>query len=278
MLKLNLVHKERSDIDYNLITFPDGEPHIVLGEFNRKERIAVECRICNPTDLFVVLQVADILDRAEVEYEIHIYYLMSMRMDRVISFNEAFSLKVVTDILAKTKADWFEILEPHSERTLNLLKRISEIENEPWEDVWTKVWDGEFIVVFPDKGACNRYIFESPSYERISHILCTKKRNPDTGELLEFAIDNVNIRESEKDKPLMVIDDLCDGGGTFAGIAKLLREKYPDKELNIFVTHMVNSKGIKTLSENYDNVTFTNSYKDWEKEGLPKNVKVINVI
>lgn len=45
-----------------------------------------------------------------------------------------------------------------------------------------------------------------------------------------------------------------------------------------YVTHMVNPKGITTLSENYKEVYFTNSYKDWNKETLPDNVKVIEIV
>lgn len=53
---------------------------------------------------------------------------------------------------------------------------------------------------------------------------------------------------------------------------------YPDRERTIYVTHMVNPKGITTLSENYKEVYFTNSYKDWNKETLPDNVKVIEIV
>lgn len=41
---------------------------------------------------------------------------------------------------------------------------------------------------------------------------------------------------------------------------------------------MVNPKGIATLSENYKEVYFTNSYRDWGREALPDNVKVIEVV
>lgn len=68
------------------------------------------------------------------------------------------------------------------------------------------------------------------------------------------------------------------GGGTFKGIAQLLGFHYPDRERTIHVTHMVNPKGITTLSENYKEVYFTNSYKDWNKETLPDNVKVIEIV
>ena len=42
--------------------------------------------------------------------------------------------------------------------------------------------------------------------------------------------------------------------------------------------HVLNPKGIATLSENYKEVYFTNSYRDWGREALPDNVKVIEVV
>lgn len=39
-----------------------GEPHIVLKEINRKDDVAVVCRVANPTDLFILMQVGDILN------------------------------------------------------------------------------------------------------------------------------------------------------------------------------------------------------------------------
>lgn len=86
------------------------------------------------------------------------------------------------------------------------------------------------------------------------------------------------VIEENQDLPLVIIDDLCDGGGTFKGIAQLLESHCPNRDRAIYVTHMVNPKGIATLSENYKEVYFTNSYRDWGREALPDNVKVIEVV
>lgn len=91
-------------------------------------------------------------------------------------------------------------------------------------------------------------------------------------------IENPEVIEENQDLPLVVIDDLCDGGGTFKGIAQLLESHCPNRDRAIYVTHMVNPKGIATLSENYKEVYFTNSYRDWGREALPDNVKVIEVV
>lgn len=48
MQVLNLIRPEKSNITYNVTTFPDGEPHIALGDINRKDSVTVVCRIANP--------------------------------------------------------------------------------------------------------------------------------------------------------------------------------------------------------------------------------------
>lgn len=45
---LNLIRPEKSDVKYEVIQFPDGEPHIVLNGIDRKDDLTVVCRICNP--------------------------------------------------------------------------------------------------------------------------------------------------------------------------------------------------------------------------------------
>jgi len=124
------------------------------------------------------------------------------------------------------------------------------------------------------------------SHDAHPKIVAHKKRDIATGKILSLELrndaDDVVSRVVEKhpQAQFLVVDDLCDGGGTFAALANVLRERYPDRQRRIFVTHMVNPRGIKTLADNYDKVTFTNSYRDWRNaEGveIPKNVSVVDV-
>ena len=125
-------------------------------------------------------------------------------------------------------------------------------------------------MVLPDAGAKERYDFQYVG----TALTCSKVRDLTTGKILEIKIDN---SEAISDKPLLILDDLCDGGDTFCGIAKAFNSLGISKErLNIAVTHMVNPKGIKNLSENFNHVWFTNSYEDWEN--LPENVTMLKVI
>ena len=269
MQQLNLVHLEDSDIKYSISRFPDGEVQISLGDFSHKEQIQVKCRITNAEDLFILMQVLDILDRHEVSYVLSIYYLMGMRMDRVMDFNRPFTLKIVLNSLKNCNADNIKILEPHSDAYYDYRfgGKFTElyIENSPSNNVWNG-----FQMVLPDAGAKERYDFQYVG----TALTCSKVRDLTTGKILEIKIDNP---EAISDKPLLILDDLCDGGGTFCGIAKAFNSLGISKErLNIAVTHMVNPKGIKNLSENFNHVWFTNSYEDWEN--LPENVTMLKVI
>lgn len=264
MQTLNLIRKESGDICYDIIQFPDGEPHVVLHDIDRKDVVKVVCRIANPNDLFILMQVGDILNRQAVCWELYISYLMSMRMDRVIDFGESFSLRVVANVINGLNPHRVTVLEPHSMVTTRLIHRC-ESDNGLWELP-------DALFVFPDDGARKRY-----AAMNLRGVRCSKVRDTKTGNLSGFRIENPEII-SESDKPLLVIDDLCDGGGTFAGIAAEIRKVAPDRKMAIYVTHMVNPRGIKTLSDNYDHVAFTNSYKDWQNDALPANVEVVEVV
>lgn len=288
MQTLNLTNLEKSDIKYSISRFPDGEVQITLGEFSHKDSIEVHCRITSAEELFILCQVNDILTRHAVTWNLEIYYLMSMRMDRVMDFNRPYSLSIVANILKSFSYTNLFICEPHSDQTFRLLDsndmegiiyfiRHFGVNEREFYQKWT--------FVLPDAGAYKRYSADL-QYYKPDTVICKKKRDVATGNLLGFEVTNPEI-VSNSSKPFLIIDDLCDGGGTFCGIAVEIRKIKPDAELNIYVTHMVNPKGIENLSKNFNYVYFTNSYKDWRgfkaEYGkaipiLPENVTQINII
>ena len=157
---LNLVNFEKSEIKYTLSRFPDGEVQISLGDFSHKDKICVKCRITNAEELFIVTQVLDILDRHDVYYDVNIFYLMGMRMDRVMDFNKPFSLKIVANIIKSCGAKDIYVLEPHSERVhielgskpiynpIDMIRKVAFGEDSRYS---TKV------IVFPNASAKERY-------------------------------------------------------------------------------------------------------------------------
>ncbi|WP_409431320.1 phosphoribosyltransferase family protein [Mycobacterium sp. SMC-16] len=90
-------------------------------------------------------------------------------------------------------------------------------------------WAG---VVAPDKGARER---AGRVASRLGVPLYTagKQRNPATGKLSGF----VAPEGLPEDGRLLVIDDICDGGGTFAGLADSIRASRPQLALHLWVSH-----------------------------------------
>lgn len=253
-MKLNLINLEDSDIKYTIFSFPDGEKQISIdSEIDRKKEIKVICRITNAEELFVLMQVNDILSRHGVKWYLHITYLMSMRMDRVMDFNRPFSLSIVGNILKNFSAYNIEILEPHSERVIDLANSfgrifINEIDSEYFKDA---------TIVYPDRGSAERY----QGYFCKGIIVFEKKRNIKTGKIESFEIDYANLTS----KNFVFVDDLCDGGGTFLGELEVLKEKYPDGIFTLIVCHAVNEQGLRKVLDKFDKVVISNSYKDWDK-------------
>ena len=255
-------------IGYKVIRFPDGEVHLQLDEINRKEGVKVVMRVRNAEDLFLLMQLSDILHRQEVVVdELHIPYLMSMRCDRVFSFDRPFSLKIVSDIVKGVGARCTYIYEPHSMRCVD----FTNCAEKSISLSLLLEYLGSSTICFPDKGAKDRY----DEYRlKIDTLLCEKVRNVDTGVLEGFKVVNPEVFFGGE---ITLVDDLCDGGGTFMGLATHLRKLNPTK-LRLVVTHAVQKQGILNVASAYDEVVITNTYKDWASCELPSNVKVYSVI
>lgn len=272
MAKLNLIDKTKSDIDYTISTFPDGEVQICLGKLDRKDDVTIHCRVRNANELFLLLQVGDILDRQGISYHIEIYYLFTMRMDRVMDFNKPFSLDITMNLLGTLKRClWINIAAPHNQEVVTfynkvgfhegILENIEELENS--------------FICYPDKGAEDRYEWVHIIKQEVSkYLTCAKHRSEKTGFIDSFIVENPEAYTGGK---VIVVDDLCDGGATFMLVAKALDAlKVESKEL--WVTHAIQLDGIKKVAQVYDTVVLSNSYKDWGAENLPENVKVINIL
>ena len=267
------LRKNETDL-FKIGQFPDGEPTFEFKkELDRKECYLVIISINNPTKLYILGLVCDILNRHGVTFEVHITYLMSARMDRVMDFKRPYSLKVICSILEAFNNDTLFVLEPHSSKLTEINRNIIDehICSEIIFNLFNKV---NTVFINPDEGAFHRNSFNMPKY-----ITFDKVRDLSTGNIIGHDINPKlsNITSIPKEDALVVVDDLCDGGRTFVSIANKLKEIAPDNKRYIYVTHMVNPLGIKNLSENYDIVYFTDSYKDWNAETLPENVTCIPV-
>ena len=121
MKTLNLQYFERSDIKYNIISFPDGEIQLDIQTplVNFKDEIVIKTSIKSANDLFILLQAQDILDRHCICYTTSIMYLMTQRTDRLFSYGRPLSLKIMMELL-KGEVD---VLEPHNFEAMKKFKK-----------------------------------------------------------------------------------------------------------------------------------------------------------
>jgi ribose-phosphate pyrophosphokinase len=147
----------------------------------------------------------------------------------------------------------------------------------------------EFILVSPDAGASKKIykIAEQIGYTG-NVITCSKDRDVN-GKLTKTVVPITNEQHTMLHKgpykDFIIIDDICDGGATFINIAKQLKANGWKNKIYLIVTHGIFSKGFKELSEYFDGIYCTNSYKDIRLNqpindilgADPKFVKQLNV-
>lgn len=104
-------------------------------------------------------------------------------------------------------------------------------------------------ILLPDEGA-NRYGFTA--------LHATKKRDPETGKLSGFT---VPPSSDFKGDAILIVDDICDGGGTFIGIADALKASGNTLPLYLYVTHGIFSKGENELLKKFERIYTTDSFK-----------------
>lgn len=306
MQTLNLIDKSKSEIEYTIDHFPDGQINIHLSNINRKNgNINIICRIVNSDDIMILLMVSDILKRQEIKIRnIYITYLLAARMDRVIDFDQPYTLKIVANVINSMNPVNVFIQSPHSSKAMDLINNsygsFDIFDHFNSVDYLSLIKGKQIEYVYPDAGAFERYYknykhkgFPFFGYDNVSlpyvsdsYIKCTKKRNLKTNELSDFEISTESVLDLSVNT-LVVKDDLCDGGGTFMGIGKLLRSRYNNffsmkhNKLVLCVTHMIQgNNAIPKLLDIYDEIWFTNSYKEWNIDDFSNfkdRIKIINV-
>lgn len=265
---LNLARREYSDVPYHIDSYPDGEKHLVIEghDWNKNKYINVITRISSMDDLFILIQAYNILYHEDVTIcGLLLTYVLGARCDRRFSLGEAIDTKIIQNLITtKVDAKHVYTLDYHSS-----LNYVSD-----WRDL--KVFPKEFnpnsyCIIYPDRGAYDRM----DNISGISPYCCGSKVRDDSGIRIEL---NEPRYKDRVDSEIMVIDDLCDAGGTFVVLADALKDRFPSKKKNIFVTHAIQKIGIERMAEHYEHVYITNSYKDWDKEELSSNVTVIDVL
>lgn len=251
-------------IEFNAFVFNGGEPHIKIAEKNIGNAITITHRLNSFNDLGLLLVATDALRRMGVkDIKVLIPYFPAARQDRVMVSGEALSVKVYADIINAQNYSEVMVFDPHSEVTAALLNNVKVIQNYEFVKQCLSHINEEVLLISPDGGALKKIYKVSEYLGGVEVIECSKKRDVKTGKLSGFRV----YEEDLKGKHCVIVDDICDGGGTFLGLTTALKEKNAGK-LSLIVSHGIFSKGFEELKKSFDTVFTTNSFKDVDEEGV----------
>ncbi len=276
---LNLDHTftpfpSKKSIAFEQFTFSGGEPHIRISE-NLKNitEITVTHRIKSFNDFGLLLIAVNALKNMEVEkINLFLPYFPAARQDRLMTKGEALSVKVYADIINHLKVNAVTVFDPHSDVTPALLDNCKVIDNHSFIEKVIRKLDKKTILISPDGGALKKIYKVASHLKNYDVVECSKVRNVVTRKLSGFKV----YAEDLEGRDCLIVDDICDGGGTFLGLAKELKAKNAGK-LYLAVSHGIFNKGLNELSKQFEMVFTTDSFKNVKGENV-EQVKISDVI
>lgn len=263
---------ESAGILYERITYPAGELQIrltraAISTLFGTEGVSVICRSAHQ-HLMELALLSDALHALvpTIDSQLILPYLPYSRADRRFQEGDCHGLKTFGQLVGWLGYCRIKTLDVHSFRAPKLVGNLVNINprsfiSRAMHDIVDSTGHLPQILL-PDAGAA-RYGFKGA-------VQCTKRRDPTTGALSGFT-----VPEFERESAL-IVDDICDGGGTFIGLAQTIQEQYrigchcpglphqcgavqPRKRLYLYVTHGIFSRGLKVLLEHFERIYTTDS-------------------
>lgn len=254
-----------NQLTFQSFVFSGGEPHIKIDtNFDSNQTITITHRINSFNDLGLFCITVDALKRMDVKsIEAFIPYFPAARQDRVMIKGESLSVKVYADIINSLQLQKIMVYDPHSEVTPALLNNCEVIDNHSFIKKVTEYIQSDLKLVSPDGGALKKIYKVSEALGGIEVVECSKSRDVKTGKLSGFKV----YEDDLNGKDCLIVDDICDGGGTFLGLAAELKQKNAGN-LYLAISHGIFNKGFESLSGYFTKIFTTDSFKDIAHENV----------
>jgi ribose-phosphate pyrophosphokinase len=244
------------EVDFKGFFFSGGEPHVEISNPSvlQQSRVIIDARIGDMNDMGMLLAVTDAVKRSQPrQLELLLPYFPGGRQDREEP-GYALTAKIYAGLINLQDYDVVAILDPHSPVSPALIERCIIIPHIPL----VKEFLPENLtgLICPDAGAERRTLELARAIECPIVVFARKKRDPRTGALSGFSLDTL-----PEEGTYMVADDLCDGGGTFVGLAcEYQKDPKGTGPLHLWVTHGIFSKGLEELCKHYKSIGCSDSF------------------
>ncbi|MFD7247863.1 hypothetical protein ACFV6Y_38700 [Streptomyces massasporeus] len=237
-------------------TFPGGEHHLRnIPEFDEPVTWIADVRGADPNDLIKAALLADVAHSRDDGFVLLLPYLPAARADR----GAPLGLRVYANLINTMTADRVVVIDPHSPAAARHLPGIHVTDHTELVERAVRLWDHDRpelaldAVIAPDKGARDRAASVAARLG-IDLYQADKRRDFETGRIL-----GIEMTEGlPKSGRYLVVDDICDGGGTFAGLAEAIG--VPREQLSLWVTHGIFSGQANYLRDYYSRIITTDSH------------------
>lgn len=238
-----------------LFLFPGGEPHAVIDPHRvAGERVWIECPFLDPVDFLYFLATVDAVQRCHPRrLGLYIPYFPGARQDHPV-LGTPYTLGIFADMVNALRADAVVVVDPHSPAVASALYCCEEIAAAEILKGLDRKYNG---LICPDSGARRRVKDVSEALGGLPILPGSKLRDGATGKLSGFHVQPPSVMGR-----YLVVDDICDGGGTFIGLADAFRAtgSLADASiLDLYVTHGIFSKGFRDLNQRYEHIITTDS-------------------
>lgn len=245
-----------TNLPYKLTQFSAGELHPQLQDYvpiGNIESISIKPTTYNPT--FIVelsLLVNALRDEfpESVHFDLDLPYIPYSRQDRVCAVGDAFGLKVFADQINALNFNLVAIFDAHSDVAPALINNCIHSETKDLFALNPGFLYNYSHLVSPDAGAYKK-VTSIASLIDLPVIPALKTRDTATGRLSNTVVVTEGIENPTR---LLVIDDLCDAGGTFLALGDKLKQTFPHTPIDLYISHGIFAKGLNGLDKYYDNI------------------------
>lgn len=242
-------------MEYKKVRYPDGGVYAKISDFSNP---VITERINSYEDLFFIKSLKEACDYNDINgVTLNIPCLFQQQHDRRFNENESFELKIVADFINSCKFKKVNVYHPHSDVSQIAIKKFKAIDNRKFVTEVLKDIGTTPILLSTDAGSYKWINKLADVIEFPGEVYGANKSR----DLVTHKLTQVIDRQDFEGKDIIVLDDLCVFGGTFVGLAKLLKERNVGK-LYLGVSHITVQNPNKELETLYEKIYCVNTKYD----------------
>ena len=253
-------------LEYEIKSYPDGAKYVVVKKIHQN----LTFRLNSYEDLWILNQIHDVVKSAGRSVTVTIPFLIDSQADRRFSNDQPHGLKLVCNFLNGLTNFNYKVFHPHNAEVVEaLLDRVEILDNKSFinsvlhsiSELWRMNVDPDnLILMSSDAGGFKPLmkLTDKLKWQGETFSASKSRKYEDGHSKLVQQVD----RQDFGGKDILIIDDICVYGGTFKGLAKMLRERNCGK-LYLAVSHMTMQElGEDPVTNYFDRVFTTNSKFD----------------